>query len=251
MNLYIIALLEALIQEKLFAFSLLNIVKSAVYICDLQQLAIKLNSVADFYLDFLQKIDFLPAESIKKNLFGPFKLNDRELDPTIEKVLNKMLQEKIILLEAVPIHLFYTEEKVVHFVSGFVRFEREDLGYVFLIDLIISKSLIHNIPSNARYVIDIIESYELGPKQPLRELVRSKGLNYNQFQKDCKICFGDTFYSFLLKLKLMEAFSDIIYTPMSLKEIAFKNKFLDYGNMYKTFVRYRINPTQIPRLANL
>lgn len=240
-----------MIQDKLFAFSLLNIVKSAVYLCDLQQLAIKLGNVADFYLDFLQKIDFLPAESFKKNLFGPFDLHDKNLDPTIEKVLNKMTQEKIVPLVAVPVHLYYTDEKLIHFVGGLVRFENEDSGYAFLVDLSIAKSDIKHIPQNSSYVIDIIKSYDDGEKLALRDLVRSKGLNYNQFQKDCKICFGDTFYSFLLKLRLMEAAADIIYTPKSLKEIAFNNKFLDYGNMYKTFVRCGINPKQIPRLANL
>ncbi|KKO89163.1 hypothetical protein AAW12_23835 [Sphingobacterium sp. Ag1] len=250
MNLYIIALLEGFIQTKLAAFSVLNIVKSAVYLCDLKQLALKLNIIGSFYLNFWQKIGFLPLTSFNKELFGPFDINNIA-EPAIAHVITKIRQTEIVVLEAIPIYLHFTDENLVHLVGGLVRFEKEDGGYLFLLDLNIAKSDIKNIPHNSRYVIDIIQSYEAEEKLALRELVRIKGLNYNQFQKDCKVCFGDTFYAFLLKLKMMEAASDIIYTTMSLKEIAFKNKFPDYSNMYKTFVRYGINPTQIPRLANL
>lgn len=249
MNLYIISLLEAMIQKKLLAFSMLNIVKSAVYLCDLQKLAIKLSIVADFYLDLLQKIDFLHTQISKKNQFGPFDLHNVHLDTTVKNVLDKLKQEKIAPLVAAPVYLYCTGERHIHFVEGLVRFETENTGYGFLINLSIVKNEIKDIPHNSSYVIDIMKSYDTGEKFNLRDLMRSKGLNYNQFQKDCKFCFGDTFYSFLLKLKMLEAASDIIFTPKSLKEIAFNNKFLDYGNMYKTFVRYGINPSLIPRLA--
>lgn len=250
MNLYIIALLEAFIQDKLSAFSLLNIVKSAVYLCDLKQLALKLGGLSDFYLNFWKVLGFLPPESFKKNIFGPFDLQVI-IEPAVARAIEKVTQAKIIIGEAIPVHLHYTDEKFIHLVAGLVRFEKDDEGYLFLVDLSIAKDDIKGIPHNSSYVIDFVKSYDESQRMPLRELVRLKGLNYNQFQKDCKICFGDTFYSFLLKLKMLEAASDIIYTAMSLKEIAFKNKFPDYGNMYKTFVRYGINPTQIPRLANL
>lgn len=251
MNLYIIALLENLIQENLSIFSLLNFVKSAVYLCDIQKLSIKLQSLSDFYFDFLLKIDFLPSDSFQEFVFGQFDSGEDLKNPTIQHVLLKFKNKEISLLEAAPIQLRFMDESSMHFIAGLVRFEREDLGYYMLVDLNIPKSSIHSVPHNAHYVIDIIKSYDPNAKQSLRELVSSKGLSYNQFQKDCKICFGDTFYSFSLKLRMMESVTDIVFTTLTLKEIAFKNKFLDYGNMYKTFVRYGINPTQIPRLGNL
>ncbi len=251
MNLYIFALLESLIQDKLSAFAILNIIKSAAYLSDLKELSDKMSSLADVYLHFLQKIEFLPADSFKRDLFGSFDLKDEHLETGIDKILKKITRGKIQLSEAVPVNLHYTEDKLVHFVGGLVQFEREDFGFIFLIDLCIPKADMNIVPPNTRYVIEIIESYNSGEKISLRQLVSSRGLNYNQFQKDCKTCFGDTFYSFSLKLKLMEAFADIVFNALSLKEIAFKNGFRDYGNMYKTFVRYGINPTQIPRLANL
>jgi AraC-like DNA-binding protein len=65
------------------------------------------------------------------------------------------------------------------------------------------------------------------------------------------MCFGDSFYSFWLKGRMMEAVKDIIFTPLSLKEIAFKNRFLDYQNMYKAFTRHGVVLKTIPRLAKL
>ncbi|MFC3157101.1 AraC-type DNA-binding protein [Chryseobacterium arachidis] len=251
MNLYIIALLETLIQENLSIFSLLNFVKSAVYLCDIQKLSIKLQSLADFYYDFLVKIDFLPKNSFQEFRFGEFDLNNRNIDLTVQHVLDKINVSDVPLQEAIPIHTHYMDEENIHFAAGLVRFERRQFGYFMLVDLKIAKSAIQNVPHNSHYVIELIKSYDPNQKQSLRELVSSKGLNYNQFQKDCKLCFGDTFYSFSLKLRMMESVADIVFTTMTLKEIAFKNKFLDYGNMYKTFVRYGINPTQIPRLGNL
>lgn len=251
MNLYIIALLETLIQENLSIFSLLNIVKSAVYLCDIQKLSIKLQSLADFYFDFLVKIDFIPNNSFYEFLFGQFNSGSEPTSTTVEHIFHNIKNNEISLLEAAPLQFRFIDDINMHFVAGLVRLEREGVGYYMVIDLSIPKTSINSIPHNAHYVIDIIKSYDPNAKQSLRELVSSKGLNYNQFQKDCKICFGDTFYSFSLKLRMMEAAADIIFSTLTLKEIAFKNKFLDYGNMYKTFVRYGINPTQIPRFGNL
>lgn len=251
MNLYIIALLESLIQENLSTFSLLNFVKSAIYLCDVQKLSLKFEGLAVFYFDFLQKINFLPEECFQEFIFGPFDLKDSSHEITIQQVFSKIKLSDTALSDAMPVDLHYMDEEYIHFVSGLVRFEKEDLGYYLLIDLKIFKGAIKAIPHSAHYVIEFIKSYDYSEKKPLRELIRAKGFNYNQFQKDCKLCFGDTFYSFLLKLKMLSAVNDIVFSTISLKEIAFKNHFLDYGNMYKTFVRYGVNPTQIPRIGNL
>ncbi len=252
MNVYKISLMDAMAKLNITVFCELNFVKSAVYFSDLQEISIRLKSAADFYFTFFQKIEFLPSGTFMMNHVGHYdfsKLSDYA--GPISRILNKLDTKELISKDVLPFHMRYTDEESMHLVVGVARLESSTDGFFHFVDLCLSKNLIRKVPHRIAYVGDILDSYDRDHKQSLREIVRLEGYNYNQFQRDCKDYFGDTFYSFLLKLKMMEAVADIIFTERSLKEIAFKNKFLDYANMYKTFVRYGLNLSKIPRLAYL
>lgn len=244
--------MDAMAEQNISIFCNLSFVKSAVYFSDLQEISMRLKSVTDFYYHFFQKIEFLPFGAFMMNHVGhcDFTQLSTYAGP-VSRILNTLDPNVLLNKDVLPIHMRYADEDSVHLVVGLARLESKIHGFFHLVDLCLPKKLIRKVPHRVAYVSAILESYDRDHKQSLREIVRSEGYNYNQFQRDCKDYFGDTFYSFLLKLKMMAAVDDLIFTDRSLKETAFKNKFLDYANMYKTFARYGLTLTQIPRLANL
>jgi len=252
MNVYKISLMDAMAKLNIAVFCDLSFVRSAVYFSDLQEISMRLKSVTDFYFNFFQKIEFLPLGAFMMNYGGHYdfiKLSNYA--GPLRRILNQLDHKELISKDVIPIHMRYTAEDSMHLVVGIARLENKADGFFHFVDLCLPNNLIRKVSQRTVYVGEILESYDRDHKQSLRDLVRLEGYNYNQFQRDCRDYFGDTFYSFLLKLKMMEAVADIIFTERSLKEIAFKNKFLDYPNMYKTFVRYGLNISKIPRLAYL
>jgi len=252
MNVYIISLLDAMAAQNITIFCNLNFVKSAVFFSDFRELSKQLKSVADFYYRFLTKVEFLPMQSLMMEHIGNFDFTDlSKYNPTVTQVFSKLNQQGIALNDILPIHLRYTDECNMHLVTGVAYVGNHKDGFLHLLDLSLSKNLIKNFPYSVTYVREMLESYQRADKTSIKDFVNDQGYCYNQFLRDCKIYFGDTFYSFILKLKMMDAIGDIIFTRLSLKEIAFKNKFLDYSNMYKTFVRYGLTLNDVPRLGNL
>ncbi|WP_309880664.1 AraC family transcriptional regulator [Chryseobacterium rhizosphaerae] len=239
-------------EQNISIFCNLNFVKSAVFFSDLQELSIRLKTVSDYYFNFITKLELLPDQVLKKEYIGHYdNLYIKGHEPTVAHIMQNVNQKKTYNNEVLPIHLRYTDPLKMHLVVGIARPEDRRNGYLHAIDLCLPKDLIRNVPANVLYVKDILDSYTTGQKQTVKDFVESKGYNYSHFQRDCKICFGDAFYSFRLKMNMMNAVGDIIFTDLSLKEIAFKNNFLDYANMYKAFVRHEVSLTCIPRLANL
>ncbi|WP_426477493.1 helix-turn-helix domain-containing protein [Chryseobacterium sp. CBSDS_008] len=251
MNFYIVSLLDAMAEQNISTFCNLNFVKSAVFFSDLQALSIRLKTVADYYFNFLKKLEILPDEVLKEEYIGHYdNLYIKGHEPTVTQIMQKINQEKPFTNDILPIHLRYTDLVNMHLVVGIARAEDRRNGYLHAIDLCLPKDLIKNVPANVLYVKDILDSYSV-QKQTVKDFVESQGYNYSHFQRHCKICFGDAFYSFRLKKNMVDAVGDIVFTDLSLKEVAFKNNFLDYANMYKAFDRHKLSLTNIPRLANL
>ena len=252
MNFYIVSLLDAMAERNIDLFCNLNFVKSAVFFSDLQELSIRLKTVADYYFNFFKRLEILPDEVTKEEYIGHYdNLYIKGHEPTVTQNLQKVNQTQPFYNDILPIHLRYTDTINMHLVVGIARPDDRRNGYLHAIDLCMPKNLIRNVSSNVLYVKDIFDSYSNNQKQTVKDFIESKGYNYSHFQRDCKICFGDAFYSFRLKKNMMDAVGDVIFTDLSLKEIAFKNNFLDYANMYKAFVRHKVSVTRIPRLANL
>ncbi|OCA77094.1 hypothetical protein BBI01_01125 [Chryseobacterium artocarpi] len=250
MNLYVISYLDALVGSNIALFCKMNFVRSAVYLSELNQLSVQLKSVADFYFRFLQQINFLSiGVFVVDYVFNTDSADVNDSDMRVIKALNFVNEQYPIGNDVTPIHLRYADNDEMHLIAGVVKMENKKIVFMHLVDLHIPKNSIKTMSKDISYVKEILESYDPDNKQSLRDLVARKGFSYNQFQKDCKVYFGDTFYSFLLKRKIMDAVVDIIFTRMSFKEIAFKNKFIDYPNMYKTFLKYGVTLPMIPRIA--
>ncbi|REC61835.1 hypothetical protein DRF65_13950 [Chryseobacterium pennae] len=252
MNLYLISYLDSMIEHNIAIFCKLNFVKSAVYLSDLSQLSFRLKSLADFYFKFFHQINFLSVGVFMVDYIFESDLGDSNFsDIRIQKVIRQLTEKDLGSNDVLPVHIRYSDSDEIHLIAGVIKLENKKIVFMHLVDLHIPKNVIMAMPNDVSYVREILESYDPDNKQSLRDLVARKGFYYNQFQKDCKTYFGDTFYSFLLKKKMMDSVADIIFTKMSLKEIAFKNKFVDYPNMYKIFLKHSVALPSIPRLAHL
>lgn len=252
MNFYIVSLLDALAEQNMSIFCKLNFVKSAALFSDLHVISKHFKVVTDFYFSFLKKLDFMPQSASIDDHLGNYCFTEpNDYDQPIHEVLRNLNQTKIVFKDVFPVQARYTDLHSMHLVVGLCRAENLKRGFLHIVNLSLSKDEIKNTPPDVVYVKDILKSYVPSHFQTLKEFIEAKGFNYNHFQRDCKTCFGDSFYSFWLKGKMVDAVGDIVFTPMSLKQVAFKNKFLDYQNMYKAFTRHDVALTTIPRLANL
>lgn len=252
MNFYIVSLLDAVAKKNLSIFCDLNFVKSAGFFSDFYEISNRFKVVADYYFSFLIKLDFIPENAFTRDHLGYYSFTEENgYDQAIIEVLRNLSHKMVVNNDVFPVQVRYTDRNNMHLVVGLCRAESIKGGFLHIVDLSLPKGEIKNTPPNVIYVQDILRSYDPNNWQTLREFIEAKGFNYTHFQRDCKICFGDSFYSFWLKRKMLDAVGDIIFTPMSLKQVAFKNRFLDYQNMYKAFIRHGVGLTTIPRLANL
>ncbi len=104
--------------------------------------------------------------------------------------------------------------------------------------------------SRYRYLLKLLETYEPDEYATLEVFVNSRGLSYRQFQKDSTSFFESSFYHHYLKIKMIPVLEDLLLSSMSYKEIAYKNGFAGYHQLYTLFHRtYHFPFHRIPRIA--
>lgn len=102
------------------------------------------------------------------------------------------------------------------------------------------------------YLMELLKDYQKDTSKSVQRLAAQFGKSYRQVQNDSKIYFGTTLYSFVLKLRMLHTLHDIMFTDLTLKEIAYKNNFLDYGSMHRIFSKqYQFPFKRIPRFLEL
>lgn len=101
-----------------------------------------------------------------------------------------------------------------------------------------------------RYLIKLMDTYEADENGSLEQFVNSHGLSYRQVQSDSRKLFGSTFYHHYLKIKMIPALEDLLFSTLSYKQIAYKNGFSSYHQLYTQFHKtYRFPFYTVPRLA--
>ncbi|ROI10082.1 AraC family transcriptional regulator [Chryseobacterium sp. H3056] len=99
------------------------------------------------------------------------------------------------------------------------------------------------------YLLKLIEAYD-PDDGTLETFLSSRSLSYRQIQKDSTAFFGTTFYRHYLKLRMIPVLEDLLLTTLTYKEIAYKNGFSGYSQLYKLFhTTYRFPLHHIPRIA--
>ncbi|OPC69881.1 hypothetical protein BAZ12_08635 [Elizabethkingia miricola] len=255
MNTHIITLFNDMAMQNMHSFSRLPLVKSLICADNINLLTDEVKQLSDFYVTFLQKIGLLPdnVQYSRRTLTGTYDFfyELRDNDPMVKEVLYCFTKEDLQNAEnIVPIHVRYFDSTNLYLASGFSWTENGKKVMIHLSEFSMPKRAINMAPSHLSYLVEILNEFDPTEMSSIREIVAKKGLNYNRVQKDSKIYWGDTFYSFFNKIKMIEAVGDIIFTRLTLKEIAFRNKFSNYINMHRTFLSYGISLSDIPRLAN-
>jgi hypothetical protein len=101
-----------------------------------------------------------------------------------------------------------------------------------------------------RYLLKMMETYDPDDYATLKTFVNSKGVSYHQFRKDNFSFFESPFYHHYLKIKMIPVLEDIMLSTLSYKEIAYKNGFSNYYQLYILFHRtYHFPFHRILRIA--
>jgi AraC-like DNA-binding protein len=154
---------------------------------------------------------------------------------------------------AIPVYHRYKNSTEMMLISGMTILDQNTGKSVSLLHQTgIPLSLVQFTSYKSGYLIPLLEQYERNPNLSVRQLASKSGRSYKQLQKECKLYFGTTFHSFFLKLRMLHVINDVMFTGLSLKEIAFKNDFSDYSNMYRRFTKqYQFSIQQVPRFLNM
>lgn len=101
-----------------------------------------------------------------------------------------------------------------------------------------------------RYLLKMLELYDPDEHGTLEGFVSSKGHTYRQISKDSALYFGSAFYQHYVKMKMIPALEDLLLSTLSYKEIAYKNGFTNYHQLYTLFHKtYHFPFHRIPRIA--
>ena len=101
-----------------------------------------------------------------------------------------------------------------------------------------------------RYLLRLLETYDPDEQGTLEVFINSKGLSYRQITKDSTAFFESSFYHHYLKIKMIPVLEDLLLSTLSYKEIAYKNGFSSYHQLYTLFHKTYLFPFHlIPRIA--
>ncbi|MBO9676356.1 MAG: hypothetical protein J7577_23140 [Sphingobacteriaceae bacterium] len=255
MNIYLLSLLNHSIGDAMVRFSQLPVKSSLLSSNHLEKLAKLTKQILDSYMIFFKRVsiasdDYHYNDQKIVKQFDFLTLEEKSLDELERKLL------EIVSLKAeiqiIPVNIHLKEFEQLKLFSGFGILDGANHLITFYIyELTIAESSIKYTPNRLRYLDELLNSYQLSEEKSLRILASNFAINYNQFQKDCKEYFGDTFYQFINKTKMLGALVDQLFTNYSFKEIAARNGFSVYNNMHFLFrKKYRLPLELFPRLLS-
>ncbi|MCT2561820.1 helix-turn-helix domain-containing protein [Chryseobacterium herbae] len=256
MNTFLLSLIDKRIEGAMIRFSQLPIRSSLLSSTHHELLEKLTKKVIDTYISFFQSVDMAPkeyyyGESTLIKIFNLSDLNRKKLKNFEKKLINLVTDP--ISPSVIPVYLPLHKSAQIFLYTGIGILDSPCHCVIFfLYELSIPRSLIGYSLSTLHYLetaLDQVSNDEFSKSKPLRKLAADYGKNYNQFQKDCKDYFGDTFHQFHNKMKMLNVLDDILFTGYSFKEIAYRNDFSNYNSMYFLFSRkYGFPIHSIPRL---
>lgn len=258
MNIFLISLIDKKIRDAMIKFSQLPRVQSAFYYNQNNQPITHIKTIIDFYISFFKQVSFLPSEQdyYTRKIVPEIEIDigsDTKYDTLFRRIVNllksKAFSPYSIQDQIFPVHTHYSTKTEIFLVTGIAMIEDENpVIRLALHEYGIPRNIIQLSTRNLQYLQSVLEEYNPEQYTSIRELAIYYNKSYNQFQKDCKDYFGDTFYQFYTKVKMTGVIEDIMFSKLSLKEIAHKNNFTDYNNMYKVFKKHcAFSLVNIPR----
>jgi AraC-like DNA-binding protein len=253
MNIFLLSLVDKSIEGAMIRFSTLPVKSSLFNANHLEKLANSTKKILDSYISFFHCVSIVPKKYLydEEKIVKKFDLSSHErnasdeLERKLLELLPLELQSHII---PVNIHLKQSGDLFIYNGIGILDSTTPSVTF-FLYKMSIKEASIEYTRTSLRYLDEMLKGENSAEIKSLRIFVRHFGVNYNQFQKDCKEYFGDTFHQFINKMKMLGALEDQIFTNYSCKEIAYRNGFKAYNNMHFLFrKKYNFPFELIPRL---
>lgn len=255
MNTYILSVLEREIKKAIDSFTALPWLPDAIFMNDAAVIQSKLGVVFDSYLKIFKNIAFIPSDIEIKTYSFRVSLTETvfpvdDIEEIYLEVMEEINKDKSFRVLRILQHRVADDYFSLFAGISVVGACGENVQFI-LTKFSIPKSLIRIVPKDSIYLHRLIDEYERDHPSSLPDYVLSKAISYRQFSKDCKNYLEDTFYQYYIKLKILTASGDIIFTDKSLKEIAYTNHFNNYVHMYRVFLKYHLNFEEIPRIFKL
>ncbi|RLJ75119.1 helix-turn-helix domain-containing protein [Pedobacter alluvionis] len=252
MNIFLLSIIERRIGRVMARLSQLQ---HSLYFLNAGHNEILLNqtkTVIDTYFHFFRSVKILQGDyhydgtTIIKTLV----ITDHSLDQA--EGIDKKLLGLIRLQDTttiIPVNInISSNAKISQYLGTGIINIMEKSGRFYLQELSIPCCSFSQSEHDLGYLEDALNSESVSKINSLRELAAAYGKNYNHFQRDCKEYFGDTFHQFQNKLRMMDVLEDIMFTPFSFKEIAYRHNFAGYNSMYTLFhKKYHFPLDSIPR----
>ena len=149
-----------------------------------------------------------------------------------QRIAHTLSKERFFL----PIHVQQINSEEVQVYIGVVRKEQD-----YYTISIVTHQTVYPRPSASignnryQYLLNLLETYEPEENASLKSFVSNKGLSYHQFRKDSTAFLGSSFYHHYLKIKMIPVLEDLLLGTLSYKEIAYKNGFAGYHQLYTLF----------------
>lgn len=217
-------------------------------------------------LNFLSAVNLIPVYNgyYKREILIYHDLNDFQsksdkiIDGEALKAIEKTITDQLTQTDdpqntVIPIFQHYSSSSDLMLLTGISILDKETATAVSLLhELGMPTSMVEVSIYTPVYLTQLLDSYQKDTSLSVQRLATMFGKSYKQVQKDSKLYFGTTLYNLVLKLKMLDTIDDLMFTDLSLKEIAAKNNFADYSSMYKLFNKqYKFPLQQIPRFLNL
>ncbi|AZA84523.1 hypothetical protein H3Z85_00535 [Chryseobacterium indologenes] len=259
MNTYLLALVESTLKDAIEEFSKLHWVSPAFHANKIDVIQLQLNKLMDYYIEFFQKTGFLPKDLdlVKKSCLIERRIKDfdKAQEDEILSGLSFVIEEieDDVKNRIIPIHTQYPKTHNLALLTGIAATDSYGKTIRFLLhEFEIPRILIDIIAQDLDYIGRLLDLYDAKVRSSLKDFVTSFNRNYKKFQKDCKIYLEDTFYQFYIKLKMIGANRDILFSDMNKKEIAYNNQFGDYLNLYRIYNQhYKIVLDDLPRFKQI
>lgn len=169
------------------------------------------------------------------------------LTESYQRIAGSVSRDRFFL----PIHVQQISSEKIQIFIGVVTKEQHH----YTISVVTHQTVYPRPPASIgndryRYLLKLLETYEPDEYATLKAFVNSKGLSYRQFRKDSSSFFESSFYHHYLKIKMIPVLEDLLLSTLSYKEIAYKNGFANYYQLYILFHRtYHFPFHRILRIA--
>jgi len=254
MNVHAILLFDQIMEQAMTDYSKLPFLRSAVHTDHIAHFSKDIKYITDLYIDCFTHFGWLPKDAafFQRIIAGKYNYfcDLSENDPVIGQVLDYLPIEEITDSgQPVPFHIHCSV--LSDFITGSgVIWSDNSKDICLSIGLCSTPRDMINIPGGrSAYVSDLFKEYDELPRQSLQDWLKEKKLSHSKIQRASKLYWGETFYSYYIKVKMIMAMHQILFTSETLKQIAIEHKFGKYSNMYKAFKRSHIDVTEIIRLA--